>query len=293
MKLPTKPLVYLKTASLSSPNMKLLDRVTFRLHSAEKVTFIASENSGRQSLLNLLLFIDQIDEDGYGYFEMLGKDVGISDPDDLRESIAYLSDYPCMYSGTVRDNIDPKKEFSDEEIAKTLHFLKIFEALQLYSGYRSSTDIAIQLKEREGKIRIQEYDVEELVGLRLNNISNSRNTNPNQKKLGSLPNGLDYNRRKAIFHHEVSGNIENTNTILDKSQSIKYQNSLYLEQLDQQRINNESISYSSSENRDDELSFGDINRFFDEQINDEIPVAERAKRIDPRLQEFNTDYKVF
>ena len=36
----------------------------------------------------------------------------------------------------------------------------------------------------------------------------------------------------------------------------------------------------------------EINDFFQEQIDDKLERAERAKRIDERLQEFDTDYKV-
>lgn len=40
------------------------------------------------------------------------------------------------------------------------------------------------------------------------------------------------------------------------------------------------------------LNNDSIHEYFREQLDNEIPVAERAKRIDERLQEFDGDYSV-
>ena len=44
----------------------------------------------------------------------------------LREKVCYLAEFPVLFSGTYRDNIDPKKEFTDEEIFWCVSRLEIF-----------------------------------------------------------------------------------------------------------------------------------------------------------------------
>ena len=60
---------------------------------------------------------------------------------ELRKDAAYLSSSPSMFSGTVKENIDPDGQFQEDEIVRTLHFLKVFEALQFYTGYRGTKEM--------------------------------------------------------------------------------------------------------------------------------------------------------
>ena len=50
-----------------------------------------------------------------------------------------------MFSGSVIDNIDPEGRSELKEIVRTLHFLKIFEALQKFTGFVEADEIAISL----------------------------------------------------------------------------------------------------------------------------------------------------
>ena len=50
--------------------MKLLDNLNFKIYEAERIAVVPLENSGRSSLLNLLLFL--VDKDDIGYFEFMG-----------------------------------------------------------------------------------------------------------------------------------------------------------------------------------------------------------------------------
>ena len=60
----------LRNVSYSTPNMKLLDNLNFKIYEAERIAVVPLENSGRSSLLNLLLFL--VDKDDTGYFEFMG-----------------------------------------------------------------------------------------------------------------------------------------------------------------------------------------------------------------------------
>ena len=52
------------------------------------------------------------------------KDVGLHL---LRKSIAYIPQAPFLIQGSIRENLDPFNEYSDEEINKTLEEIKLLE----------------------------------------------------------------------------------------------------------------------------------------------------------------------
>lgn len=56
-------------------------------------------------------------------FEILGYDYDDADPTVMREKIDYLRNKPYLFSGTVRLNIDPEVEHTDDEICRVLHLL--------------------------------------------------------------------------------------------------------------------------------------------------------------------------
>jgi ABC-type multidrug transport system fused ATPase/permease subunit len=55
--------------------------------------------------------------------KILGHDYDDVDPLIIRERIEYLRSKPYLFSGTVRLNIDPEIEHTDEEICRVLHLL--------------------------------------------------------------------------------------------------------------------------------------------------------------------------
>lgn len=166
--------------------MTLLKNVNLKVYQSEKIAIIAEKDSGRQSLINLLLMMERRDETdsifdqkknlppknitafdlGHrkhrkSYFEMMGENIDYCDKNKLRKEMIYLSQYPSLFSGSVRDNIDPYNQFSTKEIIRTLHFLKVFVALQSFTGFENCHEMAITLKEKEGKFEVNEIDIDD------------------------------------------------------------------------------------------------------------------------------------
>ena len=56
-------------------------------------------------------------------FQILGYDYNDADATVMRAKMEYLRSKPFLFSGTVRRNIDPEVEHSDEEICRVLHLL--------------------------------------------------------------------------------------------------------------------------------------------------------------------------
>lgn len=49
-----------------------------------------------------------------------GKDIAKLSLDDLRSSITIILQDPCLFTGTLRENLDPLSEFSDDDLYRAL-----------------------------------------------------------------------------------------------------------------------------------------------------------------------------
>lgn len=129
----TKPLILIQNVNFSNKKYKILKSISLKVYEAERVAIVADgEDSGRHSLLQLLLLNnspDEYSEDSIDFkrpfIEFLGKDSKLEPKKKLRSDMIFLSQYPCLFYGTVRENIDPYNEFEEEDIITTLHFLKV------------------------------------------------------------------------------------------------------------------------------------------------------------------------
>lgn len=89
----------------------------------EKVAIIGGSGSGKHTLMNLIMGLADIDNSiERGAVEIDGINLLDIDLRHLRKNIVYLYDNPILFEGTVRDNIDPHNEFTDEEIIKCFHY---------------------------------------------------------------------------------------------------------------------------------------------------------------------------
>ena len=61
------------------------------------------------------------------HIRVFGVGIESIDPFILRQNVLYLPQYPVLFSGTLRDNIDPYHRYEDMILVKTLHYLKICE----------------------------------------------------------------------------------------------------------------------------------------------------------------------
>lgn len=287
----TAPLIYMKNVSLSSPNMKILKNIHLKVYQAEKVAFVDPHNSGRQSLLNLILLLERMDDNDESVFKINLENVDIANPVTLRKDMSYLSQYPTMFSGTVKENIDPQNEFDEEEIIRTLHFLKIFEAIEKYTGFTKEKDIILSLRQKEGKIDFKVENEEDIKKRR----KNAQRWNPNQQAETPVPLITKrYTRKRSIAINQIADVVKNNpiESSFEQSSDSSQQKKAPVDQFNyNDSIDNEKNIGSTEDNygvNRDEI----IYQFFQQQIDNELPISERAKRIDSRLQQFDNQYDV-
>ncbi|KIO19698.1 hypothetical protein M407DRAFT_82489 [Tulasnella calospora MUT 4182] len=97
-----------------SPNLPaVLKGISFEVRPREKIGVITRQMpSGKSTLaLSLLRILEPVD----GRIFLDGIDIGTLGLDDLRGNITIVSQDVALFSGTVRSNLDPFNEHSDEE----------------------------------------------------------------------------------------------------------------------------------------------------------------------------------
>ena len=87
--------------------------MSFKINSREKVGIVGRTGAGKSSIFQALFRLSELDS---GTLMIGGKDVSKLGLHTLRKAISYIPQSPFLLNGTIRDNLDPFKEFSDPEI---------------------------------------------------------------------------------------------------------------------------------------------------------------------------------
>ena len=70
--------------------------------------------AGKSTLFQALFRIAEIEEGGSIKFD--GQDISKVGLETLRKNLAIIPQNPVLYSGTVRTNLDPFKDYEDEQL---------------------------------------------------------------------------------------------------------------------------------------------------------------------------------
>ncbi|CAF1315244.1 unnamed protein product, partial [Rotaria sordida] len=111
----------------------VLKNLNLRIESKEKIGVIGRTGAGKSSLLQALFrLVDQSAINGSILIDNI--DIGCLSLDHLRSHLNVIPQVPILFCGTLRYNIDPFKQFSDEECLTAL------EAVQLKKLVRNHPD---------------------------------------------------------------------------------------------------------------------------------------------------------
>uniref|UniRef100_A0A8R1TR26 Uncharacterized protein n=1 Tax=Onchocerca volvulus TaxID=6282 RepID=A0A8R1TR26_ONCVO len=100
------------------PNLPLaLDDINFRIEAKEKVGIIGRTGSGKTSLCNVLYRLYPLTS---GSIEIDDINIAYIGLYQLRRAMAVIPQDPTLFVGTIRFNIDPNNEFSDDQIWMSL-----------------------------------------------------------------------------------------------------------------------------------------------------------------------------
>lgn len=112
----------------------VLKELDFAIKPCEKVGIVGRTGAGKSSLINALFRLSY--NDGLIYIDQ--RDTQTMGLHDLRKKISIIPQEPVLFSGTMRYNLDPFNEFSDDKLWSALSEVKLKEViLELPHGLQS------------------------------------------------------------------------------------------------------------------------------------------------------------
>ena len=95
----------------------VLKGVSFSLQPGQCVALVGETGSGKSTLTQLLLGFYP---PGSGQILLNGDDVTLLDKGALRQQVGWVSQEPFLFSGSVRDNLDPLANLNDQQLLQHL-----------------------------------------------------------------------------------------------------------------------------------------------------------------------------
>jgi len=128
-KWPNKGLIEIENASMRYRDGPLvLKNITLTIQAGEKVGVVGRTGSGKSSLMNLLFRITEAESGKVVIDGINTVDVGTSV---LRLNLSIIPQDPVMFSNTVRYNLDPFGDKSDEDIWAVLQKVQLAEFIAM------------------------------------------------------------------------------------------------------------------------------------------------------------------
>jgi ABC-type multidrug transport system fused ATPase/permease subunit len=95
----------------------VLKNLSFKIKAGEKVGIVGRTGAGKSTITSSILRLVEPTE---GAILIDGKNTMDMPLKDLRSSITLIAQEPVMIEGTLRENLDPRKEFTDALLLETL-----------------------------------------------------------------------------------------------------------------------------------------------------------------------------
>ncbi|KAJ1283803.1 hypothetical protein BS78_03G154600 [Paspalum vaginatum] len=104
----------------------VLKGITISIHGGEKIGVVGRTGSGKSTLIQALF---RIVEPSEGKIIVDGIDICTLGLHDLRSRFGIIPQEPVLFEGTIRSNIDPLEQYSDDEIWQALDRCQLKEAV--------------------------------------------------------------------------------------------------------------------------------------------------------------------
>ncbi|VFQ76859.1 unnamed protein product [Cuscuta campestris] len=120
-----------------APHMPLVLRgITCTLFGGKKTGVVGRTGSGKSTLIQTIF---RIVEPAYGEIAIDGVNISTIGLHDLRSRLSIIPQDPTMFEGTVRSNLDPLEEYTDEQIWEALDKCQLGDEVRKKEGKLDSS----------------------------------------------------------------------------------------------------------------------------------------------------------
>ncbi|KAJ6446709.1 Canalicular multispecific organic anion transporter 2 [Purpureocillium lavendulum] len=125
------------SASYETSSEPVLKDICFSVQPGEKIAICGRTGSGKSSLVSSMLRMLELDS---GTITIDGVDVSTIPRQEIRRRLITLPQEPFFLHGTVRENIDPQEEATDERIEAVLRSVDMWEFIESRGGLEELLD---------------------------------------------------------------------------------------------------------------------------------------------------------